>query len=210
MLRQAAPKRLVLGFASQIAKPGDTLARDIAGRPVFVIRARDGALRAFLNICRHRAARLVPEGAGHCDVLRSPYHGWLYDGKGDCVERPMEASPRAKFPRKTPAYPVQELGGMLFTYMGPLPAPALPRWDLYVWPNAIRQIAINVLNCNWLQCQENTGDPTHSVWTHGHFFKYVLERDGKFDERTASDKHTMHNRIKWGNGIKEITAQPTC
>jgi choline monooxygenase len=73
---------MLIGFASQIAKPGDTLARDIAGRPVFVIRARDGALRAFLNICRHRAARLVPEGAGHCDVLRCPYHGWLYDGDG--------------------------------------------------------------------------------------------------------------------------------
>jgi choline monooxygenase len=73
---------MLIGFAAQIAKPGDTLARDIAGRPVFAIRNREGALRAFLNICRHRAARLVPEGASHCDVLRCPYHGWLYDAEG--------------------------------------------------------------------------------------------------------------------------------
>jgi phenylpropionate dioxygenase-like ring-hydroxylating dioxygenase large terminal subunit len=73
---------MLIGFAAQMPKPGDTLARDIAGRPVFVIRTRDGGLRAFLNICRHRAARLVPEGAGHCDLLRCPYHGWLYDAEG--------------------------------------------------------------------------------------------------------------------------------
>ncbi|HEX6103340.1 MAG TPA: aromatic ring-hydroxylating dioxygenase subunit alpha, partial [Alphaproteobacteria bacterium] len=68
--------------AAQLPNPGDTLARDIAGRPIFVIRNREGDLRAFLNICRHRAARLVPEGAAHCDVLRCPYHGWLYDAEG--------------------------------------------------------------------------------------------------------------------------------
>lgn len=73
---------MLIGFAAQIAGPGDTLARHIAGRPVFVIRNREGALRAFLNVCRHRAARLVAEGVGHCDVLRCPYHGWLYDAEG--------------------------------------------------------------------------------------------------------------------------------
>lgn len=104
-------------------------------------------------------------------------------------------------------YPVQELGGLVFAYLGPLPAPALPRWDLYVWPNAIRQIAVNVLNCNWLQCQENTADPTHSVWTHGKFFQYVLERNGD-RERAESSVHTMHNRMKLGVGIKEIFAEP--
>ena len=73
---------MLIGFAAQMTHPGDTIARDIAGRPVFVIRTRDGGVRAFLNICRHRAARLVPEGAGHCDVLRCPYHGWVYDAEG--------------------------------------------------------------------------------------------------------------------------------
>ena len=72
----------LIGFSPQMPNPGDTLARDVAGRPVFAMRGRDGGLRAFLNICRHRAARLVPEGAGHCDVLRCPYHGWLYDAEG--------------------------------------------------------------------------------------------------------------------------------
>ena len=180
----------------------------LLGEDLVLYKTTKGAYGLIGNRCLHRLVDLQ-YGIPDEDGLRCPYHGWLYDGKGDCIERPMEAAPRAKFPRRTPAYPVQELGGMLFAYMGPLPAPSLPRWDLYVWPNAIRQIAFNTLNCNWLQCQENTGDPTHSVWTHGHFFKYVLERDGKFDERAASDKHTLRNRIKWGDGIKEIIAQPT-
>ena len=96
-----------------------------------------------------------------------------------------------------------------FAYLGPLPAPELPRWDLFVWPNAVRQIAINVIDCNWLQCQENTGDPTHSVWAHGHLFRYVLARDGRLAERAASLDHTLHTRTKWGDGIKEVYARPT-
>jgi 5,5'-dehydrodivanillate O-demethylase oxygenase subunit len=105
-------------------------------------------------------------------------------------------------------YPVQELGGMVFAYMGPLPAPALPRWDLYVQPNAIRQIAVNVLDCNWLQCQENTGDPLHSVYTHGRQFEYVLERSNQV-ERAQSNDHTIHSRLKMGVGIKEVYAERT-
>ena len=90
----------------------------------------------------------------------------------------MEAKPLQALPKKMKAYPVRELGGLVFAYMGPEPVPALPPWDLFVWPNAVRQIGINVIDCNWLQCQENTGDPTHSVWAHGHLFNYVLERQG--------------------------------
>jgi 5,5'-dehydrodivanillate O-demethylase len=73
----------------------------------------------------------------------------------------------------------------------------------------VRQIAINTIDCNWLQCQENTGDPTHSVWAHGHLFRYILERDGRLAERAASLDHTLHTRTKWGNGIKEVYARPT-
>jgi 5,5'-dehydrodivanillate O-demethylase len=145
----------------------------------------------------------IPDECG----LRCPYHGWLYGADGQCLDRPMENKGPIK--AKLKACPVQELGGLIFAYMGPLPAPALPRWDLFVWPNAVRQIAINVIDCNWLQCQENTGDPTHSVWAHGHLFRYILERDGRLSERAANLDHTLHTRTKWGNGIKDVYARPT-
>jgi 5,5'-dehydrodivanillate O-demethylase oxygenase subunit len=179
----------------------------ILGEDLVLYRDRGGAIGLIGDRCLHRGVDLqfgIPDACG----LRCPYHGWLYDQTGTCIERPLEAHPERPIQQKLAAYPVQELGGLIFAYMGPLPAPALPRWDLFVWPNPIRQIAINVLDCNWLQCQENTGDPLHSVWTHGRLFQYALEREGQ-DERAASFDHTIHTRLRMGVGVKEIYAEPT-
>ena len=170
-------------------------------------RDTKGGLGLIGERCLHRLVDMqygIPDECG----LRCPYHGWLYDETGACLDRPMEAN-RTGFKMKMKAYPVRELGGLIFAYLGPLPAPELPRWDLFVWPNAVRQIAINVIDCNWLQCQENTGDPTHSVWAHGHLFKYILEREGKYADRAASVDHTLHGRTKWGTGMKELYANAT-
>lgn len=67
---------------SRMPAPGDYVAGTLAGYPIVVIRARDGLVRGFHNVCRHRAAQLVPDGAGHSKSLVCPYHGWSYDGEG--------------------------------------------------------------------------------------------------------------------------------
>ncbi len=173
---------------------------------LILYRNKQGGLGLIGDRCLHRLVDLqygIPDECG----LRCPYHGWLFGEDGTCLERPME-KPDTVFNHKMKAYPVRELGGLVFAYMGPLPAPALPKWDLYVWPNAVRQIGINVIDCNWLQCQENTGDPTHSVYTHGHMFEYVLERQG-MQNRAESQTHTLHTRKKWGLGIKDVNASLT-
>ena len=102
------------------------------------------------------------------------------------------------------------MGGLVWTYMGPEPAPLLPPWDLFVMPNSLRQIGIMNLNCNWLQCHENTGDPTHSVYLHGNLFEYVLRKQGKLEERAADGQmHTLYARMKTGIGIESLYANPT-
>jgi choline monooxygenase len=68
--------------ASALAGPGDYVAETIAGYPIFVLRDREGGLRGFHNVCRHRAARILAEGEGRAELLRCPYHGWTYDGGG--------------------------------------------------------------------------------------------------------------------------------
>ena len=78
----------LIGRAGQLAKPGDYVADDIAGWPVFVIRSKDGDLRAFHNVCRHRAGPLVGDGAGRCSTLRCRYHGWVYDTEGTLHKAP--------------------------------------------------------------------------------------------------------------------------
>ena len=77
-----------IGRESQLKSPGDYVAAEIAGYRVFAIRDRDGVLRAFHNVCRHRAATVVEKDEGHCDVLRCRYHGWVYDTAGNLRRTP--------------------------------------------------------------------------------------------------------------------------
>lgn len=76
------------------------------------------------------------------------------------------------------AYPVQELGGLIFAYLGPGPLPLLPRYNVLVWDDALRETNGTVIPCNWLQVMENLLDPMHVEYLHGRYFAYVLERKG--------------------------------
>ena len=61
---------------------------EIAGWPAFVIRGKDGALRGFHNVCRHRAGPLLRDGTGRCAGLTCRYHGWRYDLEGALKSAP--------------------------------------------------------------------------------------------------------------------------
>ena len=62
---------------SQLRYPGDYVAIDVQGRPVVALRDRDGALRAFYNVCRHRGHELL-KGEGNTRTIVCPYHAWCY------------------------------------------------------------------------------------------------------------------------------------
>ena len=75
---------LFLGHEAEAAKPGDWIATDLAGHRLLAVRGKDGALRAFHNVCRHRAGPLAQGSSGHCEgELVCAYHGWRYalDGR---------------------------------------------------------------------------------------------------------------------------------
>lgn len=119
--------------------------------------------------CAHRRADLsygFVEKVG----LRCNYHGWLFDQTGQCIEQPYEdtAHPntRLKDRCKVKAYPVRELAGLLWAYMGPEPIPELPVWEPFTWKNGFREVVVSDVPCNWLQCQENSCDPVHFEWMH--------------------------------------------
>lgn len=78
----------MLGPVSRLKEPGDYLAVDVAGWKLFAMRGRDGALRAFHNVCRHRGARLLADGLGRTQLLRCPYHQWVYDQGGALRQAP--------------------------------------------------------------------------------------------------------------------------
>lgn len=75
-------------------------------------------------------------------------------------------------------YSVRELGGLVFAYLGPRPLPLLPRYNVLVWDDAVRETNGTVIACNWLQVMENLLDPMHVENLHGRYFAYVLERKG--------------------------------
>ena len=129
--------------------------------------------------CRHRRASLY-FGFVEDDGLRCPYHGWKYDVSGKCIEQPFEkAGSPLKDEAYQKAYPVEQLGGVLFTYMGPSPAPLLPRWETLVRTDGKREVIVLPMHrCNWLQTQENSVDPVHTYYLHGHMIKKYGTFDG--------------------------------
>jgi nitrite reductase/ring-hydroxylating ferredoxin subunit len=87
----------VLGWAGELARPGDVVARVLAGVPVVATRTEDGDLRAFLNACTHRGMA-VAQGCDHTRRLTCPYHGWTFDLAGRLVGLPH----RDRFPGLDP------------------------------------------------------------------------------------------------------------
>ncbi len=77
------------GLGVEIPNPGDYLSYEVGGLPILVVRAPDGSVRAYENICRHRAAPLA-RGCGHAGrILTCPFHGWSYDTRdGSLVAQP--------------------------------------------------------------------------------------------------------------------------
>lgn len=76
-----------VGGAAQASKPGDYFTCEVAGAPIVLVRGKDGVLRAFLNICRHRHHPVV-QGAGNRPLLTCFYHAWTYDLDGSLVRAP--------------------------------------------------------------------------------------------------------------------------
>jgi choline monooxygenase len=77
------------GRADQVAEPGSYFTCELGGVPIVVVRDREGSLRAFLNVCRHRGS-LVCEGEGRRETLQCPYHAWTYG-----LDGALRAAPRS-------------------------------------------------------------------------------------------------------------------
>ena len=78
----------VLGRVDQVEKPGQFVTGTIAGEPIVAVRGADGQLRAFYNVCRHHAAKVVTEPCGVASILHCPYHGWNYGLDGSLKGMP--------------------------------------------------------------------------------------------------------------------------
>jgi phenylpropionate dioxygenase-like ring-hydroxylating dioxygenase large terminal subunit len=84
------PSWQIVCHESDLDQPGAWRSLSYCGENVIVVRGEDGALRAFLNLCRHRAMRLVEGAAGCARKLVCPYHAWTYETDGRLTGVPMK------------------------------------------------------------------------------------------------------------------------
>ena len=164
------PVALSLDLPPRSVRKVRLLCEDLA-----LYRLGDGSLHLLEDRCPHRGVALS-FGMVEDNGLRCPYHGWLFGGSGACLEQPGEPA-GAGFACKVRArsHPVQELGGLVFAYLGPSPAPALPRYDLYCW-EAHRDIGHAKIRCNFIQTMENAVDLDHVAWLHGRYSAWLSNR----------------------------------
>jgi len=111
---------LMLAFTAELPHPGDYKAMEAIGLPVLINRAKDGTVRAFLNVCSHRGAP-VAEGTGNCPRFTCKYHGWSYGQDGRLIGI-SEASTFGEVDKSGMGLrelPCEERGGMIFVCLTP-------------------------------------------------------------------------------------------
>jgi len=136
----------------------------VLGEDLVLFRDAKGKLGLLGLYCPHRGTSLE-YGDIEDRGIRCPYHGWLFDVTGQCVEQPAEPS-GSNFCQKVKhlSYPIIELGGLIFAYMGPDRdnSPPLPRYAALIRPEGQRRIeATRHYDYNWLNYIENGADPVH-------------------------------------------------
>lgn len=184
---------ILVGYTAQLRDAGDYLTHDLTGVPILVVRGRDGAVRAFLNVCRHRGAR-VAEGCGNTrKTLTCPYHAWSWDLEGKLAGLPdaygfvdLEEERRALV-----ALPVAERFGLIWVvptpgasvdidaYTAPL-APYLRGHKLENW--SFLQSEYMHLRMNWKVAVDTFWETYHVPVLHrGTIAPYFVGHQNTFD-----------------------------
>ncbi len=157
--------------------------------------------------CPHRGASLEYgdiEGGG----IRCPYHGWLFDVGGQCLEMPAEPKD-SQFPQKVKhlSYPVREQGGLIFAYLGrdqerPPPLPKYKRWRIPRGKDLWKRRG--VYDYNWFNFIENGADPAHFSILHR-----ADPNDGTWRSWFFNFKDIPHfDAVETSYGMKVVSRKP--
>jgi len=184
---------LLAGRQEQVAEIGDYFSFELGDESVLIVRGRDGVLRAFYNVCRHRGARLCATGAGRFEgPIRCRYHAWCYALDGSLRAVPNLPDP-ANFPKgEFSLYPValevwegfvflrlDPIGETLLSQLGALPERARPYSLASLRVGAIDETAVDA---NWKILVENFMECYHCPGVHPELADLVpLYRTGDVD-----------------------------
>ncbi|NMG47752.1 Rieske 2Fe-2S domain-containing protein [Azoarcus communis] len=163
----------------------------LMGQDFVLFRDEKGELGLLDRDCPHRGADLA-FGRLEDGGLRCPFHGWLFDVKGTCLETPAEPAGSKLCTRiKQSAYPVVEKSGIIFAYIGEGEPPAFPAFDCFVAPDTHVFAFKGLFECNWLQALEVGIDPAHASYLHRFFQDESTEASYGKQFRGASNDSDM-------------------
>ncbi|HEY3741577.1 MAG TPA: SRPBCC family protein [Bryobacteraceae bacterium] len=171
-----------VGHSADVAEPGQYFSCEIGGEPIVVVRGKDRVVRAFANVCRHRAAALVNE-PGCADVLKCPYHGWTYTLDGRLLGAP-EIDGIENWKREDvclPSYRVELWGPFVFLNVDGKAPPLTDVMGLIPQETALLGCPIDqlvfsqrrdyVIDCNWKVYVDNYLEGYHLPTAHPGLFK---------------------------------------
>jgi 5,5'-dehydrodivanillate O-demethylase oxygenase subunit len=163
-------------YASEDLKPGYAVPIRIMSEDFTLYRGESGAPYIVDFRCAHRGTQLSL-GWVEQDCIRCFYHGWKYDGSGQCVEQPAEDESFAQ-KIKIRSYPTYEYLGLIFAYLGDEAAPPFPRYS-ELEEEGVIDVGSYVRYCNYFNTLENGIDQAHVPFTHAksNFTKFGLNWD---------------------------------
>jgi 5,5'-dehydrodivanillate O-demethylase len=177
-----------VAFAAELTEENPTHFVRILGEDLVLFRDKSGNMGLVGDHCPHRGASLL-YGRVEERGIACAYHGWLYDTQGNCLETPAEpADSKLYLTIKHKAYPVQKFIGFYWAYLGPLPAPVIPHFDVWVRTDGTRTIHRRpTLDCNWFQAMENSVDSAHLQ---------ILHQDTSGSRRPVSTTRGFTDEVK--------------
>jgi len=157
-------------LADELPAPDCTPVRaQVLGERLVCFKDSQGRIGVLDERCPHRMASLF-WGRNEEGGLRCAYHGWKWDTEGRCLDIPNTPEGESYKDKVAAyaAYPAVEMGGLVWTYMGPPEhKPDLPNYELNAVPAANRYISKMFINGNWMQGLEGDIDSSHVSFLHG-------------------------------------------
>ena len=167
----------------QLTKPGSYLATTVAGMPIAIVRDRQGGLRAFYNVCKHRAHELL-SGTGTTRTIVCPYHAWSYDLTGQLkAARKTEEMNFETADICLDQVQVEEFCGFVYVNLDPQAAPLADQApdlaaEIQAWAPDIGELTLAKrltyeINSNWKNIVDNFLECYHCHIAHKEFVDLV-------------------------------------
>ncbi|MBV8963986.1 MAG: aromatic ring-hydroxylating dioxygenase subunit alpha [Hyphomicrobiales bacterium] len=176
---------ILAGHESSAPNPGDWFLHEMAEESIIIMRGKDGRLRAFVNVCRHRGSRICRTATGHASVLVCPYHAWSYELDGSLrAARHMPADFDKSSHGLKPIH-LEVIEGLVFISLAEKPlsldaarSAISAAYGAYGWGSAkVAQRETYVVAANWKLAVENYLECYHCTPAHPEYSKlHALER----------------------------------